>query len=382
MRTKPQTAGAPTKKQLSRREMEQRQRRILFIFGAVTLALVALVLAFGYYQEYVVKPAAPVATVNGKVITRRDYQALVRYQRFRLASTVATLQAQLSSLDPTIEEQQFLVQYLQQQLQQVQAQGASLPPDVIDGMIDDELIRQEAAQRNILVTPEDVDVDIEQQFGFERNPPTPTPTPITATAAISVTPTPTEAPMTKDQFQKSYTEYVIAVRKNARYSEAAFRRLFESDLYRRKLNEVFEAEVPLTAEQVHASHILVATEDEAKKVIERLQAGEEFAALAKELSTDTSNKDTGGDLGWFPRGRMVTEFENAAFALQPGQTSDPVQTTYGYHIVHLIEHDASRALDEDTLAQARSSALDDWLSAQRKSDAVKSFWSSLDIPLE
>jgi hypothetical protein len=381
MLKKPQL-GQPfvSKKQLSKREREERQKRILTIFAVVTIALVVVVLGYGYYQEYMVKPAQPVALVNGKGISTRDYQAMVQYQRFQYSSTIANLQAQLSLLDPTVEEQQFLVQYYQQQVQSLQSQASSVPSQTLENMIDDELIRQEAAKRGIQVTADELQKDIEQQFGYESNPPTPTPTPITATAQITITPQPTEVPMTQDQFTKNYGDYVVLVRKNAGLSEAAFRRVFESSLYRTRLQEALAKEVSTSAEQVHARHILVATEDEAKKVADRLKAGEDFAALAKELSTDTSNKDTGGELGWYGRGQMVTEFEDAVFALQPGQTSDPVQTSYGYHIINLIERDANRPLDESALEQKRSSALDDWLTVQRQSEAVVRKWSSDVVP--
>ena len=90
-------------------------------------------------------------------------------------------------------------------------------------------------------------------------------------------------------------------------------------------------------EEVHARHILVATEDEAKAVIEALDKGGDFAALAKEKSSD-SNKDEGGDLGFFARGRMVPEFEEAAFALAPGSyTKTPVKTQFGYHVIKVDE---------------------------------------------
>jgi parvulin-like peptidyl-prolyl isomerase len=388
---RPQNAETPrpavakevlSKRQLSRREREARQRRLITIFAAITVGAVLLVLGFGFYQEYVAKPAAPVATVNGKAITTRDYQAMVRYRRLQSASTIAQLQQQLSYLDATSEDQQFLVSYYQQYIQSLQSQAATIPTDALDAMIDDELIRQEAAKRNITVTAEELQEEIEKQFGYERNPPTPTPTPITATLAITVTPTPTEAPMTLDQFQENYNEYVVAMRKNAGFSETTFRRVFESTLYRTKLQEALAVEVPLTAEQVHARHILVETEDEAKKVLERLQAGEDFSALAKELSKDTSNSENGGDLGWFPRGQMATEFEDAAFALEAGQTSDVVQTSYGYHIINVLERDANRALDETALEQKKSTALDDWLTVQRASEAVKSYWSSEMVPEE
>ena len=369
-----------TKKQLSRREQERRQQRILGIVFGLTAAAVLFVLGFGWYQEYVAKPSAPVATVNGKAISTRDYQAMVKYNDYELRSTIARAQSQLDSLDATNEDQTFLVSYMQQQIQQLRTKRSSVGLDTYDQMVDDELIRQEAARRGIQITAEELQLEIEQQFGYDRNPPTPTPTPITATVDSSVTPQPTRAPMTQTEFETNYGSYVAALRKNLAFSEQTFRRLFESSLYHTKLQEALALEVPASEEQVHARHILVATEDEANKVLERLHAGEDFAALAKELSTDTGSKEEGGDLGWFPRGMMVTEFENATFALQPGQTSEPVKTSFGYHIINVIERDANRPLDEATLDQKKSRALDNWLTTQRNSGTVIGYWSSAKVP--
>jgi peptidyl-prolyl cis-trans isomerase C len=86
-------------------------------------------------------------------------------------------------------------------------------------------------------------------------------------------------------------------------------------------------------EEVHARHILVKTEDEAKEIIKELDAGKDFAELAKEKSTDP-NKSDGGDLGYFQRGRMVKEFDEAAFSQPVGTYSKtPVKTDFGYHII-------------------------------------------------
>ncbi|CAD7034590.1 peptidylprolyl isomerase [Pseudorhizobium endolithicum] len=88
-------------------------------------------------------------------------------------------------------------------------------------------------------------------------------------------------------------------------------------------------------EEVNARHILVKTEEEAKAVIADLDAGKDFAELAKAKSED-SNKDDGGDLGWFSKGRMVPEFEEAAFALEKGAyTKTPVKSQFGFHVIKL-----------------------------------------------
>jgi peptidyl-prolyl cis-trans isomerase C len=84
-------------------------------------------------------------------------------------------------------------------------------------------------------------------------------------------------------------------------------------------------------QEVHARHILVATEAEAKEVAERLKKGDDFAVVAKEKSKDTGAE--GGDLGFFARGQMLKPFEEAAFALDVGQISEPVQTQFGWHII-------------------------------------------------
>lgn len=89
-------------------------------------------------------------------------------------------------------------------------------------------------------------------------------------------------------------------------------------------------------EEVQARHILVATEEEANAVKAELEAGADFAELARERSVDPSAQQNGGDLGFFSRGMMVGPFEDAAFALtEPGQISEPVQSDFGWHVIQL-----------------------------------------------
>ncbi|MEW6723922.1 MAG: peptidylprolyl isomerase [Bacillota bacterium] len=106
-----------------------------------------------------------------------------------------------------------------------------------------------------------------------------------------------------------------------------------------------------TPEMIKASHILVATEAEAKDIVARLKAGEDFAALAKEKSTDAYSKENGGSLGYFSRGDMTEAFEEAAFRLAVGQISEPVQTFYGWHVIKL---DDRKAAQRATIESARA----------------------------
>ena len=108
------------------------------------------------------------------------------------------------------------------------------------------------------------------------------------------------------------------------------------------------------AEQVQASHILVEDEKTAKEVEQKLNDGEDFAELAEEYSTDSSNANNGGELGYFGKGRMVPEFEEAVFAMEVDEISGPVETSQGFHIIHVTDKkEAKEASLEDSEEQVR-----------------------------
>lgn len=90
-----------------------------------------------------------------------------------------------------------------------------------------------------------------------------------------------------------------------------------------------------TEEEVKAAHILVKSQEQANKIAQELIAGGDFAKLAAEHSIDPGSKDKGGELGFFGRGQMVKEFELVAFTMQKGETSQPVKTQFGYHIIRI-----------------------------------------------
>jgi peptidyl-prolyl cis-trans isomerase C len=113
----------------------------------------------------------------------------------------------------------------------------------------------------------------------------------------------------------------------------------------------------------NASHILVGSEEEAQAVLDRLGSGEEFAALAQELSTDTGSGAQGGQLGWFGPGMMVPEFEQGVAGLEPGAVSQPVQSQFGWHVIRLEE---TRPQPVPTLDDVRGE-----IEAQLRQEAVE-----------
>jgi foldase protein PrsA len=133
---------------------------------------------------------------------------------------------------------------------------------------------------------------------------------------------------------------------------------------------VLAQEVPAEAEQVHARHILVTDEALAADLLAQLAEGADFAELATANSEDTGSAQSGGDLGWFPRGIMVTEFDEAAFALEVGELSDAVPTTYGYHIIEVLEKE-TRELTPVHTQQLQQIAFIDWLQATRMESEIE-----------
>lgn len=363
-----------TRKQLARREREAIQgRRIWIVLTLVGIVLIG-VLGFGAYQEFVVKPNVPVAIVNGVPIRARGYQSMVRYERWRLEIQAAELQQRRAQVDPEAEDQELMAQFLDQQLQQLQAMVPQLPMRTVEKMIGDELVRQEARRRGIKVSDDELEQAIEEQYGYYRTPPTSAPTPTLAgDTLLLATPAPTPIQVTLEQYREGYVSFVRSMRERTGMSEAELRELFRDGVLRQKVQDALAAEVPTVAAHVHTRHILVETEEEAQQVSKRLDEGETFELLAQELSTDEFSKDEGGDLGWFPRGQMVPSFEEAAFNAQVGEVVGPVQTSFGWHIIKLEGHEV-RELEPAVLRIQQSQALENWLAQARLGEGIENLW--------
>ncbi|RSK45308.1 foldase [Bacillus canaveralius] len=135
-------------------------------------------------------------------------------------------------------------------------------------------------------------------------------------------------------------------------------------------------------EQVKARHILVEDQKTAEEVKAKLNAGEDFVALAKEFSTDETNAESGGDLGYFARGDMVPEFEEAAFSLDVDAISEPVKTEHGFHLIQVLDKKAAKeASFEDHKEEIRDLLHDQkfqteyptWLEERKKEYKIENY---------
>lgn len=144
-----------------------------------------------------------------------------------------------------------------------------------------------------------------------------------------------------------------------------------------KLKELYDQQIKNrpVVEEIHARHILVKTEADAKAIEKKLKKGSDFAELAKEKSDDKGSGASGGDLGWFTPDRMTPEFSKAAFGLKKGEISGPVKTDFGWHIIKLEDRRNSPpptfdALKEELKNQLGRKAVADYISGITKDQKV------------
>ncbi len=405
----------------TRRDREVRQRRILFIaMGAVTAAVV-LLLVGGALREFVLLPRESLASVNGTSITRGDYW---KYRRYSLLQQIQQYQF-FAAQNP---QYQTYVQQLQTQLTTVKT--AAVDPTTLGTMVDDQLTVQRLNTLGLAITDADIAQYNTETFApVALSSPTATP-PVNPTAAAwatqtasaqAVTPTPpgtsgtpgaatpdtpgtpaatpatplvtpgtpipsatipaSATPNREEALATSTVGYGTFV-KNLQTStgmtqEDYVRLIARPELAKQRVTTQLTGEIKDVQPQVHAYHILVATKDGADQLYSQVTAGgavdqQKFQELARTQSTDTSTAPNGGDLGWFPKGIMVEAFENAAFALQPGQVSQPVQTKFGWHVILVTERADDRPLTLTTLSGLKDAAFTKWLDGQRASATITS----------
>jgi parvulin-like peptidyl-prolyl isomerase len=215
-----------------------------------------------------------------------------------------------------------------------EAQRAQLRANVLQGLIDQVLIEQAAAEMGVTVTDEELEQSLHSVMG----------------------------------------EDVVSLEQWLRINnmtEEELRTMQRAQLLASKVVAMVSATVPTVAEQVHARHIFTVDRAKGEALLERLQKGENFAALAQQESEDVSTAANGGDLGWFPRdvALMPPVVVQTAFALSVGEISPLVQSEAGYHIIKVEARENERPLTPEMLLYAQQSAFQAWL-AERRAQAV------------
>lgn len=231
----------------------------------------------------------------------------------------------------------------------------------LETMISEELVKQESDKANIQVTDADLEKELDQiKKSFSSD----------------------------EQFAQALATYNMTLEslKADMHVQVQLRKLLEPQvkITDEEIKTYYDTNLESlkTPEQVRASHILVATKEEAETVLASLKGGADFATLAKEKSTDTASKEAGGDLDFFPKGLMEEPFETAAFALKTGELSSVVETSHGFHVIKTTDHKeaATPTLEEKkeeirkTLSEEQISTLSQsWLQEKRSAASVETF---------
>lgn len=423
-----------TRKEERLRARDQDRNRKLFLGTGIALGLALVAILIGAIMEFLVRPNMAAATVGDERITTSEFRRRVLLERTQLISNYQ----QLQTLEQQFGGQNFFASQIAQ-VESLLSNPQTLGVQVLDQLIDEKVVLQEAAARGITVSDEEVETQLREQIANERGyvtesqatatseagveatataqtfTATPLPTidissTITATATTIPTPTP-RAIITETTYTEGIDTLADVLDSTANMSLNQYRDVLRADLIAQKMSEVIGEEVSGTEEQVHARHILLREREptptptevpadqptpeptatatalpegaptptptpgprtreetlaEISELRTRIVEGEEdFGEIAQEYSDDPGSGAQGGDLGWFGRNAMVAPFEEAAFSLPVGEVSEPISTTFGYHLIEVLEKDEARPKEETQLQQERTQAYQEWLQTQK-----------------
>ncbi|MBN1284801.1 MAG: SurA N-terminal domain-containing protein [Anaerolineae bacterium] len=397
------------RRHLSRKEREDRMNRWVIWATTGLAAVIVVLLAAGIIFELAIKPNQAVAQVGDVSITTTQFQQRVKLQRYYFIVNVL----QLCSAE--------MQQYFQQQCQQWQSlleSPTSMGSQVLDLMIEEEIVRQEAAARGITLSGEELQDAVNEQFGYNPNPETPTPTSepsatptlrytqtptstptptatstpsgeeATATLEPTLTLTPSETPTAistltaeeqKTRFEDGYARELAVAKALTGMDEAAYRAIAEAQALQEKLYDEITANIPAIADQVHIRQMRFASEADAIEALEAIRDGESFAELARSADAARDANETnwyrGGDLGWMPKDQLTPAVAQAAFEAEVGEVVGPIfdtdlqalqQGTASdfYYVIQVLGREV-RPVDEMILTQQRSDHFDTWLSGKR-----------------
>jgi parvulin-like peptidyl-prolyl isomerase len=244
-------------------------------------------------------------------------------------------QKQVAQTEQALVEQDLILEG-----EEGQAQLAQIRQNVLNGLVEQALIEQAATASGISVTDEDLEATVQESIAV-------------------------------GQGQESFDQWLAE--NDLTLDE--FREIQRSQLLAGKMIEQVTAVVPTAAEQVHARHILASDLAKAKALLGELNGGANFAALAQQSSEDASTAANGGDLGWFPRDAplMPPVVVEMAFALEPGDTSDVIESEQGYHIIKVEARENNRPLTPEMVLYVRQKAFEAWLAEQRGKAVIERY---------
>ena len=412
------------KRRVPRREIEARRQQMVR-WGVAGAGIVVLALLVGgILFDRVIRPNQTLATIGPASISRQDYWKVRANDLYEQARQYQDF-AQFVGAD---QQGQYL-SLAQQSLAQIPRVWGSGDVDraTLERMIDNQVYLQGLDDLGLAVTPEEIETFALNRFAPPDAPlaaPSPTPTftaeraamatstaaaflatplagtpaatPLATPVAPQATPratpvaeAPTAAPATPNPgearatAEAGFAQFERELFPLARLSREEYERLVAAPaLARQKVRDALGATVGQSAPQVRAAHILLPSQEEAAAARARIvDGGEDFAAVAKELSTDEGTAANGGDLGWFTREEMVPPFAAAAFALAPGVVSEPVPSEFGWHLIRVEETDPDRPLTDQQIDSVRQAVVARWLEDQRAALAIRSDLAPSPTPL-
>ena len=365
------------KKFLAQKEKEDLQKRIIIISTIAVLAVVFGLIIYGVLDRYVFIPKQTVLSLEGETIKADEFDQQVRWQRQSRIAEIEQILVTFQQLGGTPEIFAYFEDQLMLSVTQLE-QPILIGQEVLQTLSQSLILRVEAEKLGIEIDDAQVDRELQEAFGYYADG---TPTPAvtlpppepTATAEESDdsqssddgSPDPTATPLlvpteyTEELFLSNYQGFVDSVKSDG-IKEETIREIIYMTILRREVREVVTSDVDQSQEQVWIQHILVGDEETALEVLDRLAEDDSFDDLAAEYSLDQSNADIGGDLGWFGLGQMVEPFEEAAFALEIDEISDPVETDFGWHILKSNGKE-DRQLDSNAYEALRDQAFYEWL---------------------
>jgi parvulin-like peptidyl-prolyl isomerase len=219
---------------------------------------------------------------------------------------------------------------------QQQPEQASLVVNLLaNTLASEEMLRQRApVDLGVSVTPAEIELEIGDRLGLTQSDP------------------------------EAFAAALEQELERADLSDEEYRRMVEADILANRVQEVFSLSVPETIEQVRMRQILVGTEDEALEVLERLDAGEDFGDLAREISLDEATKEEGGEKGWVARDELDLSYAVKVFDLEVGTVSQPIPGPGGYFIFEVEEKEAEREVTDEQRTSISSSYFTYWLDEQ------------------